>query len=332
LLAESEWLRTDPSGMAVLDVSGVASVLIAPGTDLGLDQLSSGTFLRLSRGSVTARVSKRSPGEPFVILTDRFSVKVVGTLFEVDPDASDRTSVSVREGTVEIAAADGRTWRVEAGQRWVSSEPTQLGASEIADPVKALLEDGLRRVNATDLERELEAVGVVSAARQANAKSELGLVPAVDVAPARVSLSVPIEGKGKQRGHEPASRTESAIAPGNPEPAATPSAMGKEPALPPPVVLAEREPITRDRSSPSSEQLSFEKAPAPTPTGDGAYSKGLALERRGQLEEAAAELTRAEKDDPAHADLALYALGRLYQHRLRNSQGALAAFESYRCW
>ena len=63
-LAESEWLRTDPSGLAVLDVRGVASVLIAPGTDLGLDRLNTGTFLRLSRGSVTARVSKRPPGEP----------------------------------------------------------------------------------------------------------------------------------------------------------------------------------------------------------------------------------------------------------------------------
>jgi tetratricopeptide (TPR) repeat protein len=90
--------------------------------------------------------------------------------------------------------------------------------------------------------------------------------------------------------------------------------------------------MARERSSSSSAEIG--KAPAPTAAlttmGDGAYSKGLAFERRGQLAEAATELTRAESDDLDHADLALYALGRLYQHRLGNAQGALTAFERYR--
>ncbi len=291
-LAESQWLRTDPSGMAVLDIPGVASVLMAPGTQLGLDRLKAGTFLRLSRGSVIARVSKRPPGEPFVILTDRYAVKVVGTLFQVDQDASDRTAVAVREGTVEIAAVDGRTWRVQAGQRWVSSEPGQLGASAIPDAVKTLLEDGLLRASAADLDRELMAVGEVSAA----AAGSSGRVAAEGSLPARVPAeSAPLLGGPL-------------VAP-----------------VSPPVVLAERE-------VGPSERLGLAPAPATAtaPAPAGAYSIGRALEERGEYTAAAAELARAPQSDPKYADLALYSLGRLYQHRLNNPSGALEAFRSYR--
>src|SRR5581483_9650692 len=155
VLAEGHGVRTDPSGRALLDVPGVAAVMIAAGTEVGLERLSGGTYLRLTRGSVIARVSKRQPSEPFVILTDRYAVKVVGTLFQVDQDASGRTAVAVREGTVEVSSADGHIWRVEAGQSWVSSDSERLGQSSIGEPVKALLEDGLRRGRPVDLDREL---------------------------------------------------------------------------------------------------------------------------------------------------------------------------------
>ena len=329
VLAESQSLRTDASGRAVLDVPGIAAVLMTPGTDVAIERLNGGTFLRLSRGSVVARVSKRPPSEPFVILTDRFSVKVVGTLFQVDQDrraagtgagptgdpldANDRTAVTVREGTVEITAADGRAWRVGAGRSWISSAPEQLGTAAIADPVRTLLEDGLRRVNPAELERDLQAVGDQSAVGRAGARSG-DAAAASEVAPAMLRAT-----------RDPArSRPSSGLA-------APESARGSVAASPPPpLVLAERDPIQPvDRAvlPPAVPPPPSPAAAAPTA---GAYANGLALERRGKLEAAAAELRRADEDDPGHADLALYALGRLFQHRLHDSQNALAAFESYR--
>ena len=202
-------------------------------------------------------------------------------------------------GTVEIAAADGRSWRVHAGQRWVSSEPAQLGASAIADPVKLLLEDGLSRANASDLDRELQAVGRVSPVPPANAKSELALAPAVAGAPARVSLSSERAERRTRRASADSSRAEVRSSQLDSPAAPVVSAPSGEAAAPPPLVVAEREPIPGDRSSAPSAQLTFEKTPALLPTSDGAYARGLALERRGQLKEAAAELARAETDDPA---------------------------------
>ena len=133
-LAEGQSLRTDPSGQAVMDVLGIASILISRGTDVAIERLNEGTFLRLSRGSVVARVFKRPPSEPFFILTHGFSVKVVGTLLQVDQDASDRTFVSVREGVVEVTGANGRSWQVRAGQDWSSDRPEQLGTSDHRRP------------------------------------------------------------------------------------------------------------------------------------------------------------------------------------------------------
>ena len=61
-------------------------MLVAREAEVSIEGLSHGTYLRLTRGTVTARVSKRSPDEPFVVLTDRAAVKVVGTLFSVDQE------------------------------------------------------------------------------------------------------------------------------------------------------------------------------------------------------------------------------------------------------
>ena len=326
VLAESERLRSDPSGMAVLEVPGVASVLIASGTDVAIDRLNAGTFLRLSRGSIIARVSKRPPGDPFVILTDRFAVKVVGTLFQVDQDGTGRTAVAVREGTVEVTSADGRAWRVQAGQRWVSSEPGQLGASAIDDSVKTLLEDGLRRGARPTWRASSRRWGGCRPRRR----------PA---SPGQVLRRCLTGLPGRMAG---TARTAGTVAAAT-LPRFAAKAAGLPPApVPPAVLLAEREPIARGPQSAPSEQPAVQPsvAPAPTPaptvavtpgsTTDSAYANGLALERRGELNAAAGELARADEEDPSHADLALYALGRLFQHRLNNPHGALAAFERYR--
>ena len=94
-------MRTDTTGRAVFRVRGVAAVLVDQNSDVGLERLTKGTFLWLSHGTLTARVSKRSRTEPFVVETDRYAVKVVGTLFTVEQGPGDHTAVSVREGVVE---------------------------------------------------------------------------------------------------------------------------------------------------------------------------------------------------------------------------------------
>ena len=110
------------------------------------------------------------------------------------------------------------------------------------------------------------------------------------------------------------------------------------------MLLATREaatpPATASEGTPSSDSIpapvpvaASQPASSPPPafaSAGGTYADGLALERSGQLQAAAEEFIQAEKNDPAHADVALYALGRLRQHRLRDPQGALEAFERYR--
>jgi len=248
-LAEGQSLRTDASGQAVMDIPGIASILISRGTDVAIERLYGGTFLRLSRGSVVARVSKRPPNEPFFILTHGFSVKVVGTLFQVDQDANDRTAVSVREGVVEVMGADGRSWQVGAGQEWSSDSPDQLGTSAIADPVKAFLEDALNGANPTDLDRELGALDGSGAGPRAGEP----------VLPSSAGL------RARER-----------------------SSTARKHLPPPPVLLATREPAVPPGAAPVA------------------------------------------GNDADGAELALYALGRLRQHRLRDPQGALEVFETYR--
>jgi outer membrane protein assembly factor BamD (BamD/ComL family) len=71
-------------------------------------------------------------------------------------------------------------------------------------------------------------------------------------------------------------------------------------------------------------------AAAPQSAVNGPYASGLALERRGDFAGAASELAQAAEKEPSHADLALYALGRLFQHRLNDPRRALETFERYR--
>jgi outer membrane protein assembly factor BamD (BamD/ComL family) len=63
---------------------------------------------------------------------------------------------------------------------------------------------------------------------------------------------------------------------------------------------------------------------------DGPYARARALEAKREFGAAAREYERASVEDPAHADLATYRLGRLAQKNLHDPVRARAAFTRYR--
>ncbi len=349
-LAEAERIRTDATGRALLRVHAVAAVLVREDSDVGLERLQPGVVLRLSRGTLTARVSKRSADAPFVVETDHYSVKVVGTLFTVEQGPGDHTVVSVREGVVEVSDGAGRVDRVVAGQRWVSESRDVRTPDRTPDAVKALLEAGLAGRPAADLAGPF--VAALSGPAQVAADGP-ALAPAADrpaTAAARAAGSGAPPGKdgadgtaAVERPETPAKTTRggqtvvpdapaSALAPAAPAlaapsgdwmqqvaPAASvPAAAAMAPAVPP--------------GAPASPPASPSAPPALAAgaVDEGPYARGLALEAKGDYQAAARELGRASDEDAAHADIATYALGRLAQRRLHDPARARAAFNRYR--
>ena len=384
-LREAQRVRTDGTGRAVLRLPGVAAVLLASDSDLAIEQLSGGTFLRLSQGSVTARVTKRPPGEPFVIQTDRYAVRVVGTLFTVEQGPGDRTAVSVREGVVEVAG-EGEVYRVKAGTRWVSEAAQARGVDETDPQVQALLEGELRGTPPTlelrrspDMPRQ-EPVGMArapdvspAAVASAAARSERLRSTARarrqseerpnDERAVLASRGEPVAGppagaSAEKKAEEPEGAAEAglrgaeaAAAWSPPLAASSPSSVDSSsaaaephasslpgPLAPPDSRSLPRGPLFARLDPPASLTMLGEAlqgnvplstAPPPAPD-EGPYHRALSLEAKGDFRAARAELMRAVELEPSRAPLALYALGRLEQHQLRNRDGALAAFRRYR--
>ena len=230
-LAESERVRTDATGRAVLRLRGVAAILLGEETDVGLERLDHGTFVRLSRGTFTARVAKRKPDEPFVVQTERYRVRVVGTLFTVEEGPGDHTAVSVREGVVEVSDGLGRVDRVVAGQRWTSETAEARTPDRTPDAVRNLLEDGLHERPMADL-----AGDFVAAMERPRPASAAPVAPRVEapIAPAaapqvrrRVQPAQPIRPTGPVE-------NAAALAPSIPETVVT----GPAPVAAPPVAVA----------------------------------------------------------------------------------------------
>ena len=315
---EASRLRTDVTGRALLRLRGVSSVLLTEDSDVGFERLSHGTFLRLSHGVLTARVSKRAPDEPFVVQTDRYSVKVVGTLFTVEQGPGDRTVVSVREGTVEVSDGAGHVERVVAGTRWTSDAASARGNDHTPDEVRRLLEDTLQAAPASQIARDFATL-------------------------ARPTAALPVTGSAGANSDRPGTTTnDSAASPQPPSGAPSPlshgaavasdaSAHAAPPALREPEAAA---PSEIPATPPPVLGLADAAAPAPMASAaaaiDDPYAHGLALEGHGDLEGAARELARAADHDPLHGDLALYSLGRLAQQQLHDPARALATFRRYR--
>jgi tetratricopeptide (TPR) repeat protein len=343
-LAEASRVRTDTTGRAVFRVRGVAAVLLAEGSDVGIERLSQGTFLRLSQGSLTARVAKRKADEPFVVETDRFAVKVVGTLFTVEQGPGDHTAVSVREGVVDVSDGLGRVDRVLAGQRWTSDSRDTRTIDRTADAVKALLDGGLEGRSSADL------AGPFAAATPVPARQPSTVAPqaARALAPAATRPGAAPLDRKETAAQEIARRDQAAAAPAKdptiaPQPVAT--AQLAPPAAPSPAAeVAPEAPAQAETTAvnpqpatdvpPPAETAAPATTPPPpvasTPVDEGPYARGLALEARGDFEAAARELARAADTDPRYGDIALYALGRLAQRRLHDVGRARSAFNRYR--
>jgi ferric-dicitrate binding protein FerR (iron transport regulator)/TolA-binding protein len=340
-LAEAERVRTDAAGHALLRISGVATVLIGADSDVSLERLSHGTFLRLSRGTLTARVSKRRADEPFVVQTDGYTVKVVGTLFTVDQGPGDHTAVSVREGIVDVSDdGRGRVYRVTAGTRWTSEAVDAREPDRTPDPVRNLLEGGLQGRSSGELQGAFAALVAPKPVAPVARGNEPSPAPAPALAPApggsdtaREPTPVRADPFGPSSFAPGAGRTPVKERP-SVSPRISPLAIVEPPVLPAPP--SPPDPVTvvsvATPSVTSAPPLPAPPAPssALATTADGPYTKGLALEAKGDLEGASRELARAADVDPIHGDLALYSLGRLAQRRLHDSKRALAAFRRYR--
>jgi TolA-binding protein len=297
-LGEGQRLRTDQSASALLLAKGVAAVLVDPESDVAFEQLAAGSVLRLGTGSIVARVSKRPPNEPFVVLTDRYSVRVVGTLFSVAQGPGDRVEVSVREGTVVIAEGSVELARVTAGMRWTSGANASV-PDRTADDTARLLQSALHGNDAAGAQKQLEGLLAAASVRSNS-------TPAVDEVAQRTPAVRASRPSPAVAGPAIAHRT-----------APAPSAVAPEISEPAP------EPIT---SAVPEARPSVVRRADP----EDAYDDALALEAAGDARGAVEALTQVAERDPVHAELALYGLGRLKLRRLADPEGALADFKRYR--
>lgn len=107
-----------PLGAGAIELSSGARILVTPGSSVSLvrDDFAA-TVLRVDHGSVLARVAKRAPGRPFVVLADSVRVEVVGTVFAVGIGPGSGVGVRGFEGTVRVVSDAGEA-RVGAGEAW----------------------------------------------------------------------------------------------------------------------------------------------------------------------------------------------------------------------
>jgi TolA-binding protein len=321
-LSESDRLRTDDAGRALVRIRTVASVLVGEKSDLEVLRLSSGTTLRLTQGTLTARVSKRAPGEQFVVEAGHYRVRVVGTLFTVEEGPGDHTAVSVREGVVEVTNMDdGRQVdRVVAGARWTSETPAARGEDRTPNDLATLLEADLAAGSTRDLARgfgtltRTEAPTNASAANASNESAPAPASPSRDPLPER-----PVREEVHRAASETANRATATRA--------VSSAALAVSAAPLPAPMPVPEPSAAVAPAPA---VSASPPPIANDAGVEPYARGMELEANGDLDGAARELAKAADRDPLHGDLALYSLGRLQHRRLHDPSSALATFRRYR--
>lgn len=82
------------------------------------------TILDLQEGAVTVHAAKRAPGEQLVVVSEEWSVAVVGTRFTV---VRDPFSVVVAEGVVTVGRGEEQ-WTLRAGDRFERGRPVRPAA------------------------------------------------------------------------------------------------------------------------------------------------------------------------------------------------------------
>jgi hypothetical protein len=309
-LAAGASVRSDTSGRGVFRVPGVAALLLGTDADLALVRLGRSTLLRLERGAVTARVTKRSSGERFVLLAGDYTVTVVGTLFSVTNASDGRVAVSVSEGVVEVEGR-GNLWRIEAGHQWSSDSSDVAVGGEISEARAALLAAAMGAPRSPDL------AGLFGAMVRADGAP----TPVPPVAPdAMAAEPTPVE----------------AIVPS----VAASQAAGfrrRHGAAVSHLLAAAEATTRRDERPEAPRPLTTSQpptAPAPSPSSPvrerDYYAEALNLARHGEHSKAALVLTQALAAGRGPRDLELYQLALLKQRHLSDPQGALDSLLGYR--
>lgn len=305
-------LRTDRKSHALLALAGVARVLLNPGSELSIAAVGPETVLRLVHGGVRAQVTKRPPGQSFVIELHGYRVRVVGTVFSVDEGEGGSVHVGVSEGVVEVLAGDGRSWRVAAGASWSSAQAPATLPPRASNP---------------------STVPVAPAQLGSGPRPR----PRVDEFPPEARPRDPDEGRTAQAQAAPSaipSRPEPLPAPPPPPSPALPAtapppivlAPDRTVALAGPVVAASAPPAARVGPAPAA----AEPTGAPPSLTRDLYAQASSLSAHGRYAEAAAELQTLIEGGGPHLDLALYELARLRQAHLGDLPGAIELFDRYR--
>jgi hypothetical protein len=128
-----------PRGSTVVAMDGEALLLLPSGSKVDVEHATTvsvledgeGELLSVERGAVTSTVTKRGPGQRFVIRTPDAEVEVRGTVFRVsrldDARCGMQTRVHVDEGRVVVRAPQNGT-TLERGGEWTSPCVTAANA------------------------------------------------------------------------------------------------------------------------------------------------------------------------------------------------------------
>ncbi len=172
-----------PRGSTVVAMDGEALLLLPSGSKVDVEHATTvsviedgeGELLSVERGAVTSTVTKRGPGQRFVIRTPDAEVEVRGTVFRVsrldDARCGLQTRVHVDEGRVVVRAPRNGT-TLERGGEWTSPCVTAANAEATVEA----------RAEATSAAREAAPPPVQPVQLPRSVPTTAGLVAA---APAR---------------------------------------------------------------------------------------------------------------------------------------------------
>ena len=315
----------EPSHSGVLALGDRARVLAQPDAQFSIAEKEGTTRIHLERGELLARTAA-GPERAFEIEAGDVHVHGAPALFSVRA-LRVGAAVSVGQGAVELESL-GRSVRVAAGQSWSSEKPGELGTAPIPAADRAQLDD--------------LPDALPTAPRAVEPRSQHSSPPVATI------TSLPDMGTRLPPGHPRASGP-APLAPTTPL-APTPLA----PAFPPraqSVAIAAHAPpapalFKEISSAPARESPGADAANAPLPPISGParkpavqlaaaepidpYRAAEQLLGRGQFAEAARAFEQIVAQHGAHADLALYELGRVRERNLNDLPGALQAFRRYR--
>jgi hypothetical protein len=123
ILEPGSRVKTSPGAQAVLTFTRGTTTKLEPGTDVIIDKIeeSQGTqpysvCLKQQSGKTWNQVDKTGGNTSFQIRTQSADVKVHGTLFATEIDASGKTTVQTTEGRVSVSAG-GAEVQVAAGEQ-----------------------------------------------------------------------------------------------------------------------------------------------------------------------------------------------------------------------